>query len=206
MNHQNHGPQGITNQFSSVSQCAALSPSFYANNSIYILFKSTFIMKNIVSLMMALCCSFSVGWAQLGPLSSTGYSTEAPLGYWLELESVTSHTGGILDGQSTYRLYLNTLNANDYLSSCSGDQDNVLILNSSNGTWYNDIYNTGWNAQGINPLFLPAFPDLAVSTAAPSCKLARLFFHMRLFDSFCCFSFSAMAPRARSESPAAAIS
>ena len=35
-------------------------------------------------------------------------------GYWLELETVTSHSGGILEGQTTYRLYLSTVNATDY--------------------------------------------------------------------------------------------
>ena len=131
------------------------------NNSIYILFKSTFIMKNIVSLMMALCCSFGIGWAQLNPLSSTGYSTEAPVGYWLELETVVSHSGGALDGQTTYRLYMNMQNETDYMSSCSGDSENNLILNSSSGEWYNDAAATTWNAQGINPVFLTFFPDLA---------------------------------------------
>ena len=131
------------------------------NNSIYILFKSTFIMKNIVSLMMALCCSFGIGWAQLNPLSSTGYSTEAPVGYWLELDPVVSHSGGALDGQTTYRLYMNMLNETDYMSSCSGDSENNLILNSSSGEWYNDAAATTWNAQGINPVFLTFFPDLA---------------------------------------------
>ena len=161
MTYQKPSPHGHLSLGSAVPRCFEVDPFLRVYNSIYILYKSTFTMKNIVSLMMALCCSIGVGWAQLGPLSSTGYSTEAPLGYWLELETVTSHAGGALDGQTTYRLYLNTLNENDYLSSCSGDQANVLILNSSNGTWYNDIYNTGWNAQGINPLFLPVFPDLA---------------------------------------------
>ena len=118
-------------------------------------------MKNIVTLMMGLCCSISLSWAQLSPLSSTGYSTEAPVGYWLELEATTSHSGGVLDGQTTYRLYLNTLNSNDFLSSCSGDQDNVMIISSSTGTWYNDVANTGWNALGINPVFYAFFPELA---------------------------------------------
>ena len=166
MNHQNHGPQGITNQFSSVSQCAALSPSSYANNSIYILFKSTFIMKNIVTLVMALCCSIGLGWAQHAQLDllsspSASYSTEAPTGYWLELETVTAHIGGALDGQTTYRLYLNTLNENDYLSACSGDENSPMEITSSTGSWYNDAAATTWNAQGINPIFISFFPDLA---------------------------------------------
>ena len=36
-----------------------------------------------------------------------------------------------------------------------------MILTSSSGTWYNDVANTGWNAQGINPVFFAFFPDLA---------------------------------------------
>ena len=35
-----------------------------------------------------------------------------------------------------------------------------MILTSSSGTWYNDVANTGWNAQGINPVFFAFFPDL----------------------------------------------
>ena len=126
MTYQKPSPHGHLSLGSVVPRRFEVDPFLRVYNSIYILYKSTFTMKNIVSLMMALCCSIGVGWAQLGPLSSTGYSTEAPLGYWLELETVTSHAGGALDGQTTYRLYLNTLNENDYLSSCSGDQANEI--------------------------------------------------------------------------------
>ena len=89
------------------------------------------------------------------------FSTTAPVGYWLEMETVIAHSGGTLDGQTTYRLYLNMINETDYLSSCSGDESNPLILESSSGTWYNNEYNAGWNAQGINPAFFTAFPELA---------------------------------------------
>ena len=161
MTYQIPSPDGRSSLGSVVPRLVEVDPSLRVNNSIYILFKSTFIMKNIVSLMMALCCSFGIGWAQLNPLSSTGYSTEAPVGYWLELETVVSHSGGALDGQTTYRLYMNMLNETDYMSSCSGDSENNLILNSSTGEWYNDAAATTWNAQGINPVFLTFFPDLA---------------------------------------------
>ena len=161
MTYQIPSPDGRSSLGSVVPRLVEADPSLRVNNSIYILFKSTFIMKNIVSLMMALCCSFGIGWAQLNPLSSTGYSTEAPVGYWLELEAGVTHTGGVLDGQTTYRLYMNMLNETDYMSSCSGDSENNLILNSSSGEWYNDPTSTTWNAQGINPVFLTFFPDLA---------------------------------------------
>ena len=161
MTYQIPSPDGRSSLGSVVPRLVEVDPSLRANNSIYILFKSTFIMKNIVSLMMAFCCSFGFGWAQLNPLSSTGYSTEAPVGYWLELETVVAHSGGALDGQTTYRLYMNMQNETDYMSSCSGDSENNLILNSSSGEWYNDAAATTWNAQGINPVFLTFFPDLA---------------------------------------------
>ena len=103
---------GLTGSTCLLAQHASVrAPLQRKNNSIYILFKSTFIMKNLVTMVMALCCSIGFAIAQQNnPLSSTGYSTEAPLGYWLELETFTVHEGGALDGQTTYRVYLNTLN------------------------------------------------------------------------------------------------
>ena len=93
--------------------------------------------------------------------AAPAHATTAPTGYWLELDTVTAHTGGALDGMITYRLYLNTLNANDFLSSCSGDSDNPFVVASTSGSWYNDAANASWNAQGINPAFFAFFPDLA---------------------------------------------
>ena len=118
-------------------------------------------MKNFVTMVMALCCSIGFAIAQQNnPLSSTGYSTEAPVGYWLELETFAVHEGGALDGQTTYRVYLNTLNETDYLSACSGDEDNPMFITGPDG-WFNSPYNAVYNASGINPLFLPSFPELA---------------------------------------------
>gem|GEM_PF-613071 len=161
MTYRNPSPDGRLSLGSMVPRPLEVDPFLRVNNSIYILYKSTFTMKNIVSLMMALCCSIGIGWAQLGPLSSTNYSTEAPVGYWLELEAVVPHSGGVLDGQTTYRLYMNMQNETDYMSSCSGDSDNPLILTSTTGEWYNNAAATTWNAQGLNPVFFAFFPELA---------------------------------------------
>ena len=90
---------------------------------------------------------------------SPGVFTPAPEGYCISMEEVLTHSGGV-DGQTTYRLYLNCLNETDYLSSCSGDAANPLVI-SSTEDWYNDGAATTWNAQGISPLFLTFFPDLA---------------------------------------------
>ena len=118
-------------------------------------------MKHLFSALLAVAMIPLTYWAQTPPLASSSFSTEAPTGYWLEIETVTSHTGGALDGMTTYRLYLNTINATDYLSSCSGEQANPLVFTSSSGSWYNDAASTTWNALGINSAFFTFFPDLA---------------------------------------------
>ena len=49
-------------------------------------------MKNLVTLMMVFCCSISLGMAQLNPMSSVGYATEAPPGYCLSVEEYFVHS------------------------------------------------------------------------------------------------------------------
>ena len=61
---------------------------------------------------------------------------------------------------TTYQIYMNMLNANDFLSSCSGDSNNPMEMTSSTGEWYNNCGND-LEHQGINPVFLPFFPELA---------------------------------------------
>ena len=90
-----------------------------------------------------------------------GIPATAQNGYWLQLEEVTTHTSGTLDGMTTYRLYLNTVNATDYLSSCSGDADNPMVFESSSGSWYNSPLSATWNASGVNPALFPLAQELA---------------------------------------------
>ena len=91
---------------------------------------------------------------------SPGVFSPAPEGYCISTEEVVTHEDGELNGQTTYRLYLNCLNETDYLSSCSGDANNPLVINSTED-WYNSPASSTWNASGVNTLFLPLFPDLA---------------------------------------------
>jgi len=84
-----------------------------------------------------------------------------PSGYWLELEETMVHNGGELDGMTTYRLYVNCLHPLDYVSSCSGDDSNPLLLEStSDPAWYNSSFATGWNASGIHPAFFSIYPEI----------------------------------------------
>ncbi|MDA1241696.1 MAG: hypothetical protein O2947_00950, partial [Bacteroidetes bacterium] len=113
-------------------------------------------MRTFFTALMVLCMT-----GLQAQFLSPGVFAPAPEGYWLEIETVTTHSGGALDGMTTYRVYLNCLNETDYLSSCSGDSENNLIIETSTGSWYNSPLNAGFTAQGINPLFLGAFPELA---------------------------------------------
>ena len=95
-------------------------------------------------------------------VSDDGSLQEEASAYWLQLEEVTTHVGGDLDGMTTYRLYLNCLNPLDFLSSCSGDENNPLALTSTaTPAWFNSAFATGWNAQAVNPAFFAFFPDIA---------------------------------------------
>ena len=53
---------------------------------------------------------------------------------WLGLVPEVVHTEGELAGMTTYRLYLYTLNETDFLVSCSGDDENNLVLAEHFGT------------------------------------------------------------------------
>lgn len=90
-----------------------------------------------------------------------GVFIPAPEGYWVSVEEMMVHESGDLSGMTTYHVYLNCLNPGDYLSSCSGDSSNPLVVESSSGSWYNSEFNAGWNALGVNPALFGAYPDLA---------------------------------------------
>jgi hypothetical protein len=92
-------------------------------------------------------CFFSVSFAQSG--------------YSLELEVLATHTEGELSGMTTYGLFLNTVHPTDFLSSCSGDDNNPMVMSSSTGTWYNNAFNANWTTAGLNPLLFGAIPELA---------------------------------------------
>ena len=85
------------------------------------------------------------------------------------MEEVLTHSGGVLDGQTTYRLP--QLSQRDGLLSCVGDAANPLGLSTED--WYNDGAATTWNAQGISPLFLTFFPDLPYDSFSPLRKMPR---------------------------------
>ena len=66
---------------------------------------------------------------------------------------------------TTYRFYVNAEDETDKLSSVFGNDEYNLVINTPENI-YNDAFNSSWNASGINPLLLPAFPDVAFDSFA----------------------------------------
>lgn len=62
-------------------------------------------------------------------------------------------------GQTTYRLYIDMVNPDDFLSSAYGNVDDPFSLTTTT-SFYNDAAATGGSAGGVNPSFLvPPFSD-----------------------------------------------
>ena len=78
--------------------------------------------------------------------------------YTLTVES--SAPAGAATPGSVYRFYVDMQDATDRMSAVFGNDQANLIVNAPGGV-FNSAFNSGWSAAGINPLFLPAFPDLA---------------------------------------------
>ena len=78
--------------------------------------------------------------------------------YTLSVEA--SAPAGAATPGSVYRFYVNSTDASDKISAVYGNDQQHLIISTPGGI-FNSAFNAGWSAAGINPLFLPAFPDLA---------------------------------------------
>ena len=81
--------------------------------------------------------------------------------YTLTVEAVPAVTAGL----TTYRFYVDMQDATDRMSAVFGNDQANLFLNTPGGA-FNSPFNSSWNASGINPAFLPVFPDLADDTYA----------------------------------------
>ncbi len=71
--------------------------------------------------------------------------------------SVETYATDVVGGMTTYRVYLATPAADDFVSACIGDASNPLFLNTTT-SFYQDPLG-GTTAATINPLFYGPFPD-----------------------------------------------
>ncbi|MDA0940624.1 MAG: hypothetical protein O2990_06455, partial [Bacteroidetes bacterium] len=68
-------------------------------------------------------------------------------------------------GGTVYRFYVNMTDPTDRMSAVFGNDQASLIINTPAGA-FNSTFNSSWNASGLNPAFLPVFPDMADDTYA----------------------------------------
>ena len=95
-----------------------------------------------------------------GQFLAPGTFAPLPEEYTISCEPVAVHEGGILDGLTTYRLYLECQNEQDFLSAIAGDVDNPMVFNASSGSWYNHFY-IAQATPNYPPFAVPLFPELA---------------------------------------------
>ena len=77
--------------------------------------------------------------------------------YTLTLEEYATD---IIADQITYRMYIDMVNADDFLSSVYGGDQAPLSITTSTGSFYNDALGASV-ASGINPAFIAFFPTIA---------------------------------------------
>lgn len=77
--------------------------------------------------------------------------------------TVEEHATDIVPGLTTYRMYIDMVNADDFLSSVFGGDDAPLSISTSNNSFFNSEFG-GTTASAINPAFLPFFPDLSADS------------------------------------------
>jgi len=78
--------------------------------------------------------------------------------YCLLTEVVATHTSGDLAGMTTYRVSIQTLHETDFVTSVSGNSVNPTYIQTTS-SFYQHVLG-GATPANINPLFLPAFPNL----------------------------------------------
>ena len=63
-------------------------------------------------------------------------------------------------GATTYRFYVNMVNATDKLSAVYGNNEEALSIQAPAGI-YNSELNTSWNASGLAAAFVDLYPEMA---------------------------------------------
>ena len=66
---------------------------------------------------------------------------------------------------TTYRFYVEMSNPTDRVSAVFGHDVLPLTISAPAGV-FNSEYNSSWSASGLNPIFLPIFPDMAADSYA----------------------------------------
>ncbi len=101
----------------------------------------------------AFACNYSLGATEED--GSCEYCSCAQNQYSLSVTSVPAVQAGL----TTYRVYVNTNDAADFVSAVYSNVDNPLSIEVSEGA-YNSAQSTSWNASGVNPALFVTFPEI----------------------------------------------
>ena len=97
----------------------------------------------------AFCCIFSLNTSIVSAQYSLTVEASAPAGA----------------PGTTYKFYVNMSDASDRMSAVFGNNEMPLDISVPEGA-FSSTFNASWSASGINPAFLPIFPDMADDTYA----------------------------------------
>ncbi|MCH1582045.1 MAG: hypothetical protein L7S63_02925, partial [Flavobacteriales bacterium] len=120
-------------------------------------------MSKTINLVVALFCGLTTVFSQQQVAVN---SAPAPEGYALEVTVVNEDIGilvgalGVTDltGFSSTRLYVTMNNADDFMSSVSGDATNPTLVETTTSFYHAALGAATPN--GINSLLFPVYPDL----------------------------------------------
>ena len=98
--------------------------------------------------------------ALLMPMFFGFFAEASAQSYTLTLEE---HATDIVPGLTTYRMYIDMVNTDDFLSSIYGGDTAPLSITTSTGSFWNSQFGASV-ASGINPAFLAFFPELAADS------------------------------------------
>ena len=85
-------------------------------------------------------------------------SSGGPSDVCLDIETIV-HTGGALDGLTTYKLYFQGSDSSDFVTAVYGNEDDPLSLTTTTDFYQHPL--GGASAEAINPLLLGVYPELA---------------------------------------------
>ena len=86
--------------------------------------------------------------------------TSTHIQYGLEITKVLTHTEGDLTGLTTYRMYFTTANADDIITSITGNDEFILSLNTTTSFYQEPVFG-GVTPENISSEAIDLLPDLA---------------------------------------------
>lgn len=120
-------------------------------------------VNEVLGCMDDIACNYNAGASyDDGSCDYCSCGSGGEAGFGLELELVANHDGstpGLAAGLNTYRVYVTTPSADDFVSSVSGDSNVPAYLNTTT-SFYQDPFGS-ISPDNINPLFFTVVPSLA---------------------------------------------